>query len=305
MKPVHRHPRFVLVLSLALIGACAAPDSRESQTPPPIFTLSLPVDWLTRQLAAPGTAVELFPPPGEDPPDWQPTGDDLSRLADAQLIVANGAGYEGWLSTAVIPERALLDSSQGLSLITLPGTTHAHGPSGEHSHQGIDPHTWSDPTLYLAQAEAIATGLEARDPADGPAIRARLARLHVALMELDQALAAATANLKGQQFASSHPAFHYLARRYQLSITPFGLEPDAPPSAIESEKLAAWQKEIPDRKILFWEAQASDSVKAALPAGLQHVFLDPLEQAPAGATYDYPAQVAHNLETFRGLSHQP
>jgi len=190
-------------------------------------------------------------------------------------------------------------------LITLPGTTHAHGASGEHSHHGIDPHIWSDPTLYLAQAEAIATRLESRDPDDGPAIRARLGRLRSALLELDGALATATLGLKGQPFASSHPAFHYFARRYELSITAFGFEPEAAPAASELEKLQTWQHANPSGHILLWEAHPSDAVKAALPAQLQHVFLDPLEQASAGTPYDYPAQVAQNLETLRQLAAQP
>jgi zinc transport system substrate-binding protein len=305
MNSAHRPRWSPLVPGLFLFAACAGPNPTENKTPPPIFTLSLPVDWLTRQLAAPGTPIELFPPPGEDPPDWKPSGDELARLADAQLIIANGAGYEAWLSTAVLPERALLDTSQGLSLITLPNTTHAHGASGEHSHQGIDPHIWSDPTLYLEQAQAIATRLESRDPADAPAIAARLTRLREALTELDTAIKQTTAGLKGQPFASSHPAFHYFARRYELSITAFGFEPDAAPSAMELEKLQSWQQANPTGHILLWEEQPTDPVKTALPAHLQHIFLDPLEQPRAGTTYDYPAQAAQNLETFRQIAAQP
>ena len=149
---------------------------------PVVRSLSWPVGWLVDQLA--GGAVDhlCILPAGADPAGWRPDGALVAELGTVDLIVANGAGYEGWVETASLPTARLIDTSRGLQLIEHASTTHSHG-AGEHSHGALDPHTFLDPTLFGRQATRVAAALKSV-LADDAAIDARLTGLIASLEAL-------------------------------------------------------------------------------------------------------------------------
>ncbi|NJN64721.1 MAG: hypothetical protein HC882_07480 [Acidobacteria bacterium] len=53
---------------------------------------------------------------------------------------------------------------------------------------------------------------------------------------------------------------------------------------------------------MIWEAAPQDAVKAALPPGLQHAVIDPLEQPGADGRYDYLAPARANLAAWRAIT---
>lgn len=286
---------------IALMIACSGAPS----TPPPasgpldLRTTSFPVDWLVRRLAPPEAVVTLIAPRGEDPPSWQPPGPTVEGLQRADLIVAHGAGYEAWMATSLLPADRVVFAAEGLPLIELAGDTHQHGASAPHRHAGTDPHAWSDPLAYLHEAGVIAEALRARRPAQAEAVSQREAALRQQLQSLDAELAAAWAPLAGLPLSASHPAFNYVARRYGLSITSFGFDPEAPPSPEALAEWATWS--AGGGRHLLWEAQPSPAVLAAFPPTAVHVVLDPLEQ-PAGERYDYIKQSAENIVQIGKIS---
>jgi len=293
------------VLALAL--GCGEPPppppaapapKREVVAPLSVKTTSYPADWLARRLAPSGAMVSLILPAGEDPPHWQPPGALVSSLAEADLIVANGAGFEAWMATAALPESKLVRAADGVPTIAAAATTHSHGPAGAHSHGAVDPHTWGDPQTYALQAEAVAAALIRARPAAETEVKQRLKALKVGLTELDGALAAAWAPLAGVKLAANHPSFAYAARRYGLQLHDLTLDPEAPPPAAAVAAAQAWVDG--GGQALLWEAQPRPEVIAALPAGIHHVVLDPLEQ-PRTEVYDYLGQSRRNIAALDAL----
>ncbi len=57
------------------------------------------------------------------------------------------------------------DHSSRISSATRSGTSHRHGPEGEHTHKGIDGHTWLDPINAKIQAAAIRQAFAKKWPA--------------------------------------------------------------------------------------------------------------------------------------------
>jgi zinc transport system substrate-binding protein len=305
--------RFSLVLaavaSIALSAGCSgdepdegAPIDDPAEVAAPklrVRTTSFPAHWLVARLAGDRVEAINILPEGEDPPDWRPPGEVVASLVDVDLIVANGAGFEAWMATATLPESRVVLSADGVDLIEVESTTHSHGADGQHSHEGIDPHTWSDPTIYVQQAEAIRAALAKADPARADAYSAAFSTLKGELEVLDADLARALEPLKGTKLAASHPAFNYLGRRYDLDIHSFDFDPETAPSAEQLEEFAAWAEGI-DAPLLLWEARP-DAVTGAFPPSVRHVHIDPLEQ-PASGSYDYLLQAQNNLEIFAGLT---
>ena len=266
-----------------------------------VYTSCFPVSFLAERVAGERATVTLILPAGEDPPDWSPPGDTIAAMQRADLIVINGAGFEGWLGTTTLPESKLVDTTASLGdrLIELEETTHSHGKDGDHSHKGTDPHVWADPELAVAQAENIHLALAKADPAHADDYRQNFETLRNELTRLDQELKVAVDGYDGEVLAASHPAFNYMARRYGLQLRNFGFEPDALPA---DEALAAFTQQLGEHGIrrMLWEAQPSDEVRSKFEeTGVEVLYLDPLEQPRGDAGYDYLAQARANAERLK------
>ena len=282
-------------------GDPTSTDGAPSVSKVKVYTSCFPVDWLTQRVAGGHAELIHILPPGEDPPDWTPPPEVVGQMQGADLIVINGAGFEGWVATTTLPSGKIVDTSAGQALIEVEDTTHSHGKDGEHTHKGTDPHTWSNPSVATAQAATIRDALTKADPANAESYGANFDTLAADLASLDVAYQAACEGYDGQVLATSHPAFNYMARRYGLKVANFGFEPDELPSdeAMEHFRHEAGHQGF---TVLLWEAAPSGEVKAAFDAcGVTSVFLDPLEQPPGGGKYDYLTQARANVTTLEGL----
>ncbi len=290
-----------------LLPACGGGDDGGEETPEAVrlsvYTSCYPVDWMTRRVAGEHADVTNILPVGEDPPEWTPPAEVVTAMQGADLVVINGATFEGWVATTTLPQDKLVDTTAALKgqLIEIQGETHSHGKGGEHTHAGTDPHTWSDPLIAIEQAVAIKNALAAADPGHAEAFEANLAALKAELEALDGEYKAALAGYDGQVLATSHPAFNYLGQRYGLKLDNYGFEPGEEP---EEEQFHHFEHHVEEHgtKLMLWESMPGDELKQKFEAtGVTVVFLDPLEQPPEGASYDYLAQARANVATLQGL----
>lgn len=97
-----------------------------------------------------------------DPHDYEATASDLAKLAKADIVVLNGAGYDGWAEKAQLDEKRQTIVNVG-DLMGITATDehehshdHAEGEEGHHHHHGAtNPHLWFSPEAVLKAAEAI------------------------------------------------------------------------------------------------------------------------------------------------------
>ena len=173
-----------LLLPVALLTSCQ-PDPIPSAplTPNTVYTTFYPTtDW-TRQIV--GSQLEVVCPLPEDADAiyWQPSPEIIAAYQGAALVVVNGAEFEKWVEKVSLPRGRTVDTARGFEkeFVTYESVTHSHGPEGEHTHEGIDGHTWVDPLLAARQAEAILAALVKHFPAHEETFRknhAELAREH-------------------------------------------------------------------------------------------------------------------------------
>jgi len=289
---------------LVLLSACAAdpqpmePPVREG--PLDIRSLSYPAHWLVEQVGGEQVQLRNILPPGKDTPHWQPSAELIAGLSESDLIVANGAGFEAWVATATMPADKLVFTAKGVDLIHLESATHSHGTGGEHSHGEIDPHTWGSPAVFAQQAHILAAALGKADPINAAIYTQSAGVLEADLTEIGRVYTDAFSRAGDSKLACNHPAYNYLARQLDVDIHAFDYAPTAVPSEQDLAAFAAWAGDTAE-PILLWEAIPSSEVKAAFPAGVRHVWLDPLEQPASGGTYDYLAQVRNNVATIGDL----
>jgi zinc transport system substrate-binding protein len=112
--------------------------------------------------------------------DYQLTTDNMKLLSDADVIIVNGGGLEGFLDEVIsnYPNLRVIDSSKGISMLAYDG--HEEGESHEtiedhdgnheeageeneehHEHGDYNPHIWLDPQAYVKQIGNVRDGLTA------------------------------------------------------------------------------------------------------------------------------------------------
>jgi zinc transport system substrate-binding protein len=160
-----------------------------------------PIGNIVGTLAGSAADVAVILPAGASPATFEPAPDLVRRLASAKLVIAVGAGADGW--------GADLARAWGAPVVIL---TQAMALQ-----YGNNPHVWLDPVLVRdAIIPQLTEALIRVVPAAADSIRARAAEYHDSLTALDREIRETLSALGGRAFVATHPAWPYFANRYDL-----------------------------------------------------------------------------------------
>lgn len=265
----------VLALLLALAVVLAAcdrggdgPPASGSALPTPaadaidVVATTTVLGDMVRQVGGARVDVASLVPPGGEVHTFDPTPADLTRVADAELIVMNGLGLDEWLG------QLALDSGTTATTVVLgeglEGVDYLAGHEGEEA----NPHLWLNVRYGIAYAERIGEALALVDPAHTAAYEAGTAAYTARLADLDawarEQLAAIPA--EDRRIVSLHEAFPYFAAAYGLEIV--GTVIDVPGQDPSAGEIAALIDEIrkSGAKAIFSEAQFNDQLARTIAA---------------------------------------
>lgn len=287
-------PIFVLPLLLVgVVAACGGGEKAGSGTT--IVAAFYPLEFLARELA-PEADIVTVTPAGAEPHDLELTPRDLATLADADLVLYLGNGFQPALERAVRGKGNALDLLEGIELLER-ADEHGHGTEGDEreGEASFDPHVWLDPRRFAAMAERVAEALG--DPGAASS-------LVTELEELDGEFRRGLARCERDVIVTSHAAFGYLADAYGLrQIALAGLSPEAEPSPRALERLVD-EVEESGATTVFFETLVSPKVAetVARETGAETAVLNPLEglterELEAGA--DYVSVMRENLSALR------
>lgn len=165
--------------------------------------------------------VTVLIPNGVDPHDWEPSAQDIERINSADLVVANGLGFEAGLDDVL---RNAVDSGvtvfEATDYVTIRDGAHsdeeAHDEAEKEDHADGDPHFWTDAAAMAEVAEALEVflfdaGVEVGDRAGMTAER---------LVTLDNELreAAETLAVERRTLVTGHESLGYFADRYGFTL---------------------------------------------------------------------------------------
>jgi len=294
----------VPILALACTGGAGGGQAGAASVPT-VKATSYPVWYAAKRIGAPRMKPEIVLPAGEDAATWQPSGDVVASLGEADLILINGAGFEGWVRTATLPTAKVVDSAKGVDLVEIEGPTHSHGKAGEHSHTGVDPHIWADPERFLQQARNVHDALVKADPAGQMVYDGQLGAVERNATDLVAELDPVLAQLKERSVVANHPTFTYWGKRGGFDIPVVDMDPAV---MIPEETLAKLRETYPAGTLILWESRPKvldmDFEQDPLP-GFVHVVLDPLEGPAADGQYDYFAQSRLNVANLKQALARP
>jgi zinc transport system substrate-binding protein len=218
-----------LVLLLPLSCSPRQPAGAAAQAPEQgirVFVSILPQVTFVKEVGGDRVIVEALVRPGQDPHTFEPTGQQMARLARAAVFFRIGVPFEN----ALIPRiqgstRNLLivDTQAGIPLRPL-------NEEAEHGEGGPDPHTWMSPLLVKRQAQTIRDALAELDPAGKQSYQANYERFAAELEALHQEIAAALAPFRGKDLFVYHAAYGYFADEFglrQVAVEIGGAQPSA------------------------------------------------------------------------------
>jgi putative ABC transport system permease protein len=284
---------WLVVETLGLSGsrvkaARLVPAQRTTRATPRVAVVNYPLKYFTKRIA--GERGEIFfpVPSDQDPAFWQPQDKEIREYQQSDVILLNGADYEKWVPTAVLPLLKQVITSQSFSDRYMKNgevVTHSHGPQGSHSHGAIDFNTWMDPAQASLQAQSIYDQLVRLCPGAKKELDANLKALQTDLSGLDTSLAWASTNLGSTPLLASHPVYQYAARRYGWNLKSMHWEPDEMPSEEEWRKFESLHEQFP-AKIMIWEKDPLPLVAQKLRAmGIEPVTFETCANEPGQGDY--------------------
>jgi zinc/manganese transport system substrate-binding protein len=160
-----------------------------------------------------GSAVSvtsLITNPNADPHLFETNAADAAKLAQAQVIIENGVGYDGWMSS-------LLNADSGHeSVINAGDVLHVTGSDP-------NPHLWYNIPKVPKVAAAIVAALTKVDPKDASIFHRNLHRFDASLAPLTAMLASIRRNFAGAPVAYTERVPGYALADAHLTVkTPVG-----------------------------------------------------------------------------------
>lgn len=237
---------------------------------PAVVTTIQPYGLLLRELVGGRLEVAVLVPPSANPHVYEPTPAQVRQVAGARLVVANGAGLDGWVVDKVVRPNALgtpvfvVAEHTGEPLLSTPA--------------GPDPHVWLDPLRVARALPALAEALAQADPQGATFYRTQATRLRVDLERLDREVRGLLAERKRPGVLTLRNPFRYFAARYGVpilyTIVPNPEAPEATAKAAAEGKRIAQDRGL--RVLVAPLATRSQALPLAGNLGLEAVLVDVL-----------------------------
>ncbi|UFT99872.1 ZinT/AdcA family metal-binding protein [Radiobacillus kanasensis] len=290
----------LLILSIMMVGGIAACGNEEKSSGDhskpsneiKIFTTVYPIQFFAEQIAGDQASVESILPAGSNPHNYEPTTEEIVKVADSDAFIYIGAGLEPYakqISDSMESEDVkIVEASSGIELID---HVHSHdhgeeathdehdhegeeGTHDEHDHEGEetaedehghhhgdkDPHIWLDPIRSIQLAENIKDTLVELKPDQEEAFNKNFEELKGKLEKLDQEFQEKLESLPENKIIVSHAAYGYWEENYgieQIAIS--GLSPTNEPSQKEIKNIIETSEEY-GLKYVFFEQNVTPKV---------------------------------------------
>ncbi len=292
-------------LGLGFARAAQSQTAANPATPRIVATFSLLAD-IARQLAPKAATVESLVGPDADTHVFEPSPADARRLAQAEVIVVNGLGFEGWIDRLIKvsgSKAAVAVASAGIVPLKRVASDQAHRGRAQEDTIG-DPHAWQDLRLGRQYAINVSLALAQRWPQHQTEVLTRTKDYLQRVDQLDQQMRDGFNAIPREQrrVITSHDAFAYLGAAYGIDfLAAQGWNTQGEPSAAGMARLIK-QIRREGVRALFVENISDPRLveRIAKEAGAKlggTLYSDALSK-PGGPASTYLDMMAHNAKTL-------
>lgn len=315
----------IALLSVMMLTAfvwAGAPSSSEGKLKVVATTTTTIVGDVVAQVGGDLIELSILLPVGTDPHGFDPSPQDVAKVADADVVFANGAGLEEFLDNLIESAGAsekVVHVSEGVDFVMFEGE-HDHDHEGEehehegedhehegeeHHHDSADPHTWLDPNNVLVWVHNIEHELSELDSDNADAYAANAEAYEAELKALDTWIVEQVGQLpdENRKLVTDHTLFSYFAAAYgfeQIGALIPGYSTLAEPTAKELAAIEDAIREL-DVKAVFVGNTVNPALseRVAGDTGVQLVFVYTGSLSEAGGEADsYVAYMRYNTSAF-------
>jgi zinc/manganese transport system substrate-binding protein len=273
----------------APLTALHAQPAAPGRAPQIVASFSILAD-MAREVTPPGIEVSALVGPDADAHVFEPTPAHGRRLAQADLVIVNGLGFEGWIDRLI-----KVSGYKGTVVVASRGITPRQG-----GHHGRDPHAWQDLALARRYVTNLADGIGQRWPERRAEVQARSADYGTRIDALDRQVRDGFAAIPRaeRRVITSHDAFGYFGDAYGIDfLAPQGWATNSEPSAAAVARLirqireqavrALFVENISDPRLLKRIADEAN-------VGIGGILFSDALSAPGGPADTYLKMMAHN-----------
>jgi len=200
--------------------------------------------------------------------NYQLTPQDMISLENADILIINGGGMEGFLEDIVkqYPKLNIINASEGIEF--LEGCEHEHEHEHEHENEKheheYNAHVWVSISKYIQQIKNITKDLSGYDEANKEKYEKNEAEYILQLENLKETMNTELKDIKGENIVIFHDSFQYLADELGLNVKHVVvMEEDTSLSAGEIAEIVEEIKEY-NIKVMFTEEQYSEQIAATV-----------------------------------------
>ncbi len=203
---------------------------------------------MTRQIGGDAVTVTTLVGPDGDAHVYEPTPADAKAVAQADMVILNGLGFESWgqrLLQSSASQAVVVTASQGVTPRQMKAEDDEHGHEHEHGGMITDPHAWQDLANGQRYVANIAKALEQARPDQATAIQSRADSYAKRLSELDGWVRSQlhTIPLAQRRIITSHDAFGYFGAAYGVTLlAPMGVSTESEPTPKDIARLVRQMK---------------------------------------------------------------
>ena len=261
---------FALAATTLLLAGCSNVGERNGMTDSgdgqvEVVTTTNFITDTVRQVGGERVSVDALMGPGVDPHLYKASAGDVTALREADVIFYGGLYLEAKMQE-VMEE---ISDSRPVFAVTesMPRERLLDAPVNATAEEEFDPHVWFDPLLWSYAVETVRDRLTEVDPGGAEVYRRNAEDFLAGIdrMDADAKRELSAIPAERRVLVTSHDAFRYLGRRYDLDVEAIqGLSTAAEATTDDIERIAGL---IADRgvKAVFVESSVpQQTVEAVL-----------------------------------------
>lgn len=263
------------ILIYAFANRSVSPTNNISSDKIKIVASFYPLADFAKNVGGDFVNVTNITPAGAEPHEYEPTPQDIVKVHSSQLLIYNGNGVDPWAEKIEADLKA-----KSIEVIKMSDKLESvKKETGDEGGEEFDPHFWLDPVNAQKEVDVIADALIEIDKAREKEYNKNRDNFKKQLADLDAEYRNSLANCELRTIVTSHNAFKYLARRYNLeTLYILGLSPEEEPSAKTIAEVANLAKEK-NIKYIFFETLVNPKLSETIAneIGAKTLVLNPIE----------------------------
>ena len=239
-RPMYKIGAIFLSIILIACGSGSTTEDPSSDKINVLATTPMLGDFVN-EIGGDNINLTILMPPEADPHTYDPSPQDASKIADADIVFYVGLKYEPaalvkLLENTLDNEAVLVEVGESINPIEFSEEGHddhddeeghddhddeeGHDDHKGHDHGAEDPHFWFDPLRVVMAVELMMNQLIELDPSNSEAYKTAADAYISELNELDSTVSALieTVPSKNRKLITTHESLGYLEARYCVEV---------------------------------------------------------------------------------------